>query len=301
MFPKNLRIRAYDPAAAAASKQWGTGDSISFKPVDEAFADAPEPFAAGWSPRAAQEPEGQWRDCAECGRQRLEGWSARGQWYCTNCWEKWDTAKSRQPGPVRSPANVPAAAKSTSPVFATRKEVDEAKTARTAWEAKERSAEIDSVPTPARARGVRNGSTLAQILQSLHAMVPLASEPQRSLHPSAAQLVWDDQLWGTTPKSMPPSGTMTKKGGSSFGKGGGAGACGKGKGASSECFKCGELGHFASNCPNLADPSGKGGGGGGSFGKGGGASATCFKCGGFGHLANNCPNSGEQGERFQPY
>merc|ERR1711865_200635 len=68
MFPKNLRIRAYDAAAASASKR-GASDDSGFRKVEEAFADAPEPFAAGFSPRVAQEPEGEWHECGECKRQ----------------------------------------------------------------------------------------------------------------------------------------------------------------------------------------------------------------------------------------
>ncbi|KAL4459203.1 hypothetical protein ABPG75_014068 [Micractinium tetrahymenae] len=43
------------------------------------------------------------------------------------------------------------------------------------------------------------------------------------------------------------------------------------------CFKCGEEGHMARECPNA--PAG-----------GGGARGPCYKCGEGGHIARDCPN-----------
>lgn len=59
------------------------------------------------------------------------------------------------------------------------------------------------------------------------------------------------------------------------------------------CYKCGEQGHWATNCPNNTS------GGGGGFGVGAtgdGISGHCFKCNQPGHWASNCPND-ESGGR----
>lgn len=105
MLPPTLRIRPYDAAATLADRSGegigaegdasagGAGDGSGkggeeFKPVAEVFKDAPAPFAPGYSPRTTdQDAEAQ--KCAQCQRKRWDGWSAHGQWYCANCWRKW--------------------------------------------------------------------------------------------------------------------------------------------------------------------------------------------------------------------
>jgi hypothetical protein len=67
--------------------------------------------------------------------------------------------------------------------------------------------------------------------------------------------------------------------------GGGAGAEGGGQ----SCYKCGEEGHWANNCPG----AGRGLGGGGGGGGGSGSDQPCFKCGQSGHWANSCPSGGD--------
>merc|ERR1711918_99370 len=93
MLPSTLRIRAYDAAATLAEKAGAGSDERSFRLVADVFADAPAPFAPGWSPRVTDH-DTELRKCAECGRHRIEGWCARGQWYCVNCWKNWEKEKN---------------------------------------------------------------------------------------------------------------------------------------------------------------------------------------------------------------
>eukprot|EP00927_Polykrikos_kofoidii_P052048 TRINITY_DN45810_c0_g1_i1.p1 TRINITY_DN45810_c0_g1~~TRINITY_DN45810_c0_g1_i1.p1 ORF type:complete len:344 (+),score=62.99 TRINITY_DN45810_c0_g1_i1:97-1128(+) len=98
MLPTDLKIRPYDPVAVAAEKAalTTTGEvampAYDFRLVVDVFAAAPAPFAPGWSPRAAkQEAEvGDFNECDQCGRSRLEGWSGGGKWYCAACWKRWE-------------------------------------------------------------------------------------------------------------------------------------------------------------------------------------------------------------------
>ncbi|CAE8720923.1 unnamed protein product [Polarella glacialis] len=86
MLPPDLCIRPHFSGSSSSEK------GQEFRPVADVFQEAPAPFAPGWSPRV-QSKEEEWHECGECGRQRLEGWSARGQWYCSHCWRKWDPPK----------------------------------------------------------------------------------------------------------------------------------------------------------------------------------------------------------------
>ncbi|XP_041999548.1 glycine-rich protein 2-like [Salvia splendens] len=79
-------------------------------------------------------------------------------------------------------------------------------------------------------------------------------------------------------------------GGGGGGYGGGGGGYGGGGGGGSGCFKCGENGHMARECPT----GGGGGGGGGRYGGGGGGGrggGGCYNCGEEGHFSRECPNS----------
>eukprot|EP00913_Durusdinium_trenchii_P024962 g23429.t1 len=88
MLPRDLQIRPFRPKTGDAGEEGGF--QAEFRPVLEVFADAPKPFDPGWSPTLALKDDVFYR-CAQCRRQRLDGWSARGQWYCSNCWRRWDT------------------------------------------------------------------------------------------------------------------------------------------------------------------------------------------------------------------
>lgn len=80
-------------------------------------------------------------------------------------------------------------------------------------------------------------------------------------------------------------------GGGGYGGGGGGYGGGGGGGGGSGCFKCGESGHMARDCPQ------GGGGGGGRYGGGGGGGGRsgggggCYNCGEDGHFARECPTS----------
>lgn len=76
MLPRELQIRPFQPKTGA-----GEGDSWEdFRPVMEVFADAPSPFAPGWSPEVTLKGT-EFHRCAQCRRQRVDGWSARGEWH----------------------------------------------------------------------------------------------------------------------------------------------------------------------------------------------------------------------------
>lgn len=92
MLPPNLLVRPYDALASSADKWASDNDQegAEFRPVEEVFQHAPQPFAPGWSPRTTDQ-DAEWRRCAQCKRKRWEGRAAHGEWYCATCWRRWDS------------------------------------------------------------------------------------------------------------------------------------------------------------------------------------------------------------------
>ncbi|CAM6082052.1 unnamed protein product [Calypogeia fissa] len=85
--------------------------------------------------------------------------------------------------------------------------------------------------------------------------------------------------------------------------GGAAGGAG-GRLGGSQCFKCGETGHFSRECPTIGGAgAGRGNYGsyhGGGVGRGGGR--PCYTCGQEGHFSRECPqNGGAYGSRGGAY
>uniref|UniRef100_A0A7S2QMM8 GYF domain-containing protein n=1 Tax=Zooxanthella nutricula TaxID=1333877 RepID=A0A7S2QMM8_9DINO len=87
MLPQDLKIRPYDAARMLGQVERTDDSEDQFRAVEEVFADAPAAFAPGWSP-ATTDAEGVWRRCGQCRRNRWEGWSGGGVWYCSACWRR---------------------------------------------------------------------------------------------------------------------------------------------------------------------------------------------------------------------
>lgn len=92
MLPPETMVRPYDAALANATAVGEEFQGAEFTPINKLF-DGEEAFAPSFTPHAA-DLKANWQPCQQCWRDRQQGKSFNGKWYCATCWIDWESTRA---------------------------------------------------------------------------------------------------------------------------------------------------------------------------------------------------------------